>query len=57
MKSWSSLTKSSFPSAVLSANSCEQLTRWRSGRFRPVTVIEPRKQIGFSPKDTMLSLP
>src|SRR5208283_4351266 len=57
MKEWSSLISSSFPSEVVSATSCEQLTRCRSGRFRPGTTIEPRKHSGFSPSETMLSAP
>jgi hypothetical protein len=57
MNKWSSLMRSSFPSEVVSVNSCEQLTRCRSGRLRPGTMIDPRKHNGFSPNETMLSAP
>lgn len=55
MKEWSSLVRSSFPSEVVSANSCEQLTRCLSGYLRPGTTMAPRKHNGFSANDTIIA--
>jgi hypothetical protein len=42
---------------LVSAVSCEHATRCRSGRLRLVIVMDPRKQSGLSPSETMRSQP
>src|SRR5271157_1818940 len=53
----SSLMSKSRSCLALPIISCDSPTRCRSGRLRPATLRGPRKQVGVSPSETILSTP